>query len=261
MMMMLLSSYIVTVQDCFRLYRRSLIIQLLVFIAYAVSIPRIKPSAGAIAQRVLDMGLHAAPVGVPVIMIFCSITAAAWLKPKTIEELRRGSLKIVGETEVVAFDKTGTLTGSLVSMHARPDMRAVNAVFWAARYTTGLLIKLTPKGIVFSFVFFFLNAVFIANLISSFVVHPHLRYQRPHRIAGKLLHVIACLVRYGQLLLWCVLIQSFSPAKPEDFLRLTNNVIPPFQVEACLFLFSFCALPSFSLACFPRSRCTVTLCF
>ena len=125
---MSLSCYVVTVQDCFRLYIRSFIIQLLIFIAYALNIPRFKPSAGAIAKRVLDIGLHAAPVGVPVIMIFCSIAAREWLKPKSIEELRPGTFKIVGETEVVAFDKTGTLTGSLVSMHARPDVRAVNAV-------------------------------------------------------------------------------------------------------------------------------------
>ncbi len=115
-MVMTLSRYILTVQDCFRLYLRALIVQLLIFIAYAVSIPRFKPPASAIAKRVLDIGLHAAPVGVPVIMVFCSIAAREWLKPKSIEELRPGTFKIVGETEVVAFDKTGTLTGSLVSV-------------------------------------------------------------------------------------------------------------------------------------------------
>ena len=162
-MVMTLSRYILTVQDCFRLYRRSLIIQLLIFIAYALSIPRFKPSAGAIAQRVLDIGLHAAPVGVPVIMIFCSIAARGWLKPKSIEELRPGTLKIVGETEVVAFDKTGTLTGSLVSMHAWPNVRVVNAVF-------------------------------ITNLITSMMVHAHVMYQRLHRIPRNLLHVSWCSV-------------------------------------------------------------------
>jgi len=115
-MVMTLLCYILTVQDCFRLYIRSFFIQLLIFIAYALNIPRFKPSANAISKRVLDIGLHAAPVGVPVIMVFCSIAAREWLKPKSIEELRPGTFKIVGETEVVAFDKTGTLTGSLVSI-------------------------------------------------------------------------------------------------------------------------------------------------
>ncbi len=158
-----LSCYIVTVQDCFRLYIRSFITQLLIFIAYALNIPRFKPSAGAIAKRILDIGLHAAPVGVPVIMIFCSIAAQEWLKPKSIEELRPGTFKIVGETEVVAFDKTGTLTGSLVSMHARPDVRAVNAVF-------------------------------IAKLSRSMMVHAHVTYQRLHKIPRNLLYVVWCSV-------------------------------------------------------------------
>jgi len=208
-MMMTLSCYIATMQDCFRLYKRSLFTQLLIFIAYALSIPRFKPSASAIAQRVLDIGLHAAPVGVPVIMIFCSITAHGWLKPKSIEELRPGSLKIVGETEVVAFDKTGTLTGSLVSMHARPDVRVVTAVF-------------------------------IAILITSRMVHAHLLCQRPHRMPRSCLHVIACLVQYGQLFLWCVLPHSFPPARPEDFFGTPKNVIPPFWVEVS---FSFHSVP------------------
>ncbi len=54
----------------------------------------------------------------------------------------------------MAFDKTGTLTGSLVSMHARPDVRAVNAVVLASLIMSmmvhnnvvliGLLYKATP---------------------------------------------------------------------------------------------------------------------
>lgn len=92
-------------------------------------------------------------------MIFCSITARGWLKPKSIEELRPGTLKVVGETEVVAFDKTGTLTGSLVSMHARPDVRLVNAVF-------------------------------LANLITKLMVHARVMYQMLHRICRNLLYVV-----------------------------------------------------------------------
>ncbi|KAL0049927.1 hypothetical protein WJX82_000871 [Trebouxia sp. C0006] len=115
------------IHDCFRLYIRSFFIQLLIFIAYALNIPRFKPSANAISKRVLDIGLHAAPVGVPVIMVFCSIAAREWLKPKSIEELRPGTFKIVGETEVVAFDKTGTLTGSLARLHGM--LPVTNGVF------------------------------------------------------------------------------------------------------------------------------------
>ncbi len=113
----------VILQDCHRLYVRALVIQLVVFIAYAVRIPRFKPSTRAIVQRILDMGLHAAAPGVPAIMIFCTIAARLWLQPTGVEELAGGVLKICGETEVVAFDKSGTLTGSLVSMHVRVVVR------------------------------------------------------------------------------------------------------------------------------------------
>jgi len=37
------------------------------------------------------------------------------------------------------------------------DDGLILALTWAARYNTGVLIKLTPKGVVFSFLFFFLS--------------------------------------------------------------------------------------------------------
>ena len=36
-------------------------------------------------------------------------------------------------------------------------LHMLNSDTWAARYNTGLLIKLTPKGVVFSFSFLFLD--------------------------------------------------------------------------------------------------------
>lgn len=229
MMMMTLSRYIDTLQDCFRLYRRSFIIQLLIFIAYVLSIPRFKPSAGAIAQRVLDIGLHAAPVGGPVIMIFCSIAARGWLKPKSIEELRPGTLKIVGETEVVAFDKTGTLTGSLVSMHARPDARLVNAVF-------------------------------LANLITNLMVHAHVLYKRLHRIRTNLLHVVS-VDRCFSGVLWPSLIHLLTP---EDLFGPPECHPPLWVCYSCLLLsfMSYCP-PAFypdSWLCYAVLCCDPLLC-
>ena len=63
------------------------------------------------------MVVHAAPPGVPAVMLFCGGTSRGWLDQRGVELLSPDALKISGETEVVAFDKTGTLTGSVVSRH------------------------------------------------------------------------------------------------------------------------------------------------
>ena len=85
-------------------------------------------SASAVVQHILDIGLHAAPVGVPVIMICCIITACTWLRPTGIKELTPNIQKIAGETEVVAFDKTGKLeTGGREAL--QPATEYVRAQF------------------------------------------------------------------------------------------------------------------------------------
>ena len=50
----------------------------------------------AVVQHLLDIGLHAAPVGVPVIMIFCIITASSWFRPTGLQELIPNIQKIAG---------------------------------------------------------------------------------------------------------------------------------------------------------------------
>ncbi|DBA71867.1 TPA: hypothetical protein ACH3X2_010916 [Trebouxia sp. C0005] len=70
--------------------------------------PKYLASASAAVQRILDTRLHAAAVGVPLIMIFCIITARSWLRPAGRQELMPSMQKIAGE--VVAFGKTATLT-------------------------------------------------------------------------------------------------------------------------------------------------------
>lgn len=107
-------------QDCARLYGLALVAQLVIFIAYAIRAAHFKPPMGAIVRRVLDMIVHAAPPGVPAVMLFCGGSSRGWLEQKGVELLTPDALKISGETEVAAFDKTGTLTGSLVSMQGLP---------------------------------------------------------------------------------------------------------------------------------------------
>ena len=80
------------------------------------------PGFLAVQLCILDTGPHAAPVGLLVIMIFCTIAACSQLLPAGIQELVLCTLKIAGEIEVVAFDKIKTLTGSLISMLARPGV-------------------------------------------------------------------------------------------------------------------------------------------
>ena len=109
-----------SLQDCARLYALALIAQLLVFVAYAVRAHLFKPTASDIAQRILDMLVHAAPPGTVPVMLFCAYSSGAWLEQMGVHMLAPQAMKTAGETEIVAFDKTGTLTGSLVSQQGLP---------------------------------------------------------------------------------------------------------------------------------------------
>ena len=95
--------------------------QLLLFVAYAVRAHLFRPTHSDIAQRSLDMLVHAAPPGTVPVMLFCGYSSGAWLEQKGVHMLAPEAMKTAGETEIVAFDKTGTLTGSLVSQEGLPE--------------------------------------------------------------------------------------------------------------------------------------------
>ena len=68
---------------------------------------------------------------------------------------------------------------------------------WAARYNTGLLIKLTPKGVVFSFLFF--SFLFFSFLFFSFRLNVNVARQQALRERdGTMLHSAS------QLLMGCL---------------------------------------------------------
>ena len=99
------------------MYGLAFIVQLLILVPYAIRALHFKPTTRAIVERILDMVVHAAPPGVPAIMVFCTGARMHWLEQMGVSVQAPGALKMSGQTDIVAFDKTGTLTGSLVGCH------------------------------------------------------------------------------------------------------------------------------------------------
>ncbi len=58
-------------QDVFKLYAFSLVLQVLIFIPYAIKAMHFKQSTCDTVLRVLDALVHAAPPGIPAVMLFC----------------------------------------------------------------------------------------------------------------------------------------------------------------------------------------------
>ena len=101
-------------QDVLRLYAFSALLQILIFIPFAVRAPHFGSSARSIITRVLDAFLHAAPPGLPAVMLFCGGFARGRLAKQGIHLVFPDKLGRAAGTTVVAFDKTGTLTGTVV---------------------------------------------------------------------------------------------------------------------------------------------------
>ena len=106
-------------QDVLRLYAFSALLQLLIFIPYAARAAHFHQSARSIAIRILDAFLHAAPPGLPAVMLFCGGANRGRLAKQGINLVFPEKLGLAAGTTVVAFDKTGTLTGTVVSISPR----------------------------------------------------------------------------------------------------------------------------------------------
>lgn len=104
-------------QDCFRLYAYALFIQLILYTVYLIhywQVPYHTPLRDVI-QRTFEIIVHAAPPGVPTVLLFSSASHIGRFRQQGIIVHEPDRLKSAGETQICLFDKTGTLTGSSVS--------------------------------------------------------------------------------------------------------------------------------------------------
>lgn len=67
-----------------------------------------------VVRKVLDIGLYAAPVGVPTILMVTGRVGYRRLASEKIALMFPESLRVGALADVVCFDKTGTLTYSVV---------------------------------------------------------------------------------------------------------------------------------------------------
>ena len=103
-------------QDVFRLYAFSLLVQAVLLIPYAVRAQHFLQTGWEVLFRVLDAVVRAAPPGLPAVLLSCRAFSQFRLSKQHVKLLFPEKLKLGADTSVVCFDKTGTLTGSTVSV-------------------------------------------------------------------------------------------------------------------------------------------------
>lgn len=103
-------------QDVLKLYAFALCLNLIILIPYAVKASHFHQSATDVLLRLADLLVHAAPPGLPAIMLFCGASGKFRLARKGINLVFPEVLKLSAQTTVACFDKTGTLTGSTVGL-------------------------------------------------------------------------------------------------------------------------------------------------
>ena len=84
-------------------------------IPYAIRAAHFHESGSDVLNRLLGCVVHAAPLGLPALMIFISSVNMLRLNHKGIIVIFPEALRLISGATVACFDKTGTLTGSQVS--------------------------------------------------------------------------------------------------------------------------------------------------
>lgn len=102
-------------QDIFRLYGFSLVMQFIMFITYVTKAQTFSQSALDVVLRVLGTLSRAAPAGLPSVIVFLAAVARHRLGREDLSLILPHVLKAGAGIDVVCFNKTGTLTGSAVS--------------------------------------------------------------------------------------------------------------------------------------------------
>lgn len=101
-------------QDVMKLYIFALILEIAIFIPYCLKASQFQQSVGDMLLHLADALVHAAPPGLPAIMLFCGFFSVVRLAKKGTQVVFPQILREGSQTTVACFDKTGTLTGSVV---------------------------------------------------------------------------------------------------------------------------------------------------
>jgi len=102
-------------QDLLRFYACAFLLQLLFFMVYAAKVSEHPTSTKAVADRVINIFISAAPTGAPTVVVAGIAYCVVHLRNQEVVVLLPDKIKTIADVEVVCFDKTGTLTGTMVS--------------------------------------------------------------------------------------------------------------------------------------------------
>lgn len=102
-------------QDVFRLYAFAFCLQCLIHVPYFIKARTLYQTPDFHIRTVLDMLLHSAPPGLPLMMLLIGVISSFRLQRENMSLLYWEVLGKGACVDVVAFDKTGTITHSVVS--------------------------------------------------------------------------------------------------------------------------------------------------
>ena len=89
-------------------------LQAFILIPYILRAARFHQSGGDVVKRLLQCILHAAPPGIPTVLLIISFANISRLGRKGIRLTFPQALRPCAAATVACFDKTGTLTGTMV---------------------------------------------------------------------------------------------------------------------------------------------------
>ena len=121
-------------QDLFKLYAFTLLVQACLLIPYAVRAQHFLQTGQDVLFRILDAVVRAAPPGLPAVILFCGSYSRIRLSKQHVELVFPEKLKLGADTSIVCFDKTGTLTGSTVGVLPLSKCRV--SLFWIVIHCT-----------------------------------------------------------------------------------------------------------------------------
>ena len=92
-----------------------LVLQLVIFMLYAVRAAQHPVSTAPVIKHVADTLIASFPTGIPTVVIFSLFRCTSVLQRREMVVLNTGKIKTAAAVQIVALDKTGTLTGNLVT--------------------------------------------------------------------------------------------------------------------------------------------------
>ena len=119
---LLLIQQVFALQDLYSFCSFVLVLQLAVFMLYAVRAAQYPVSTAPVIKHVADTLIASFPTGIPTVVVFSLFRCVNALKRHEVSVLDSGKIKTAAVVQIITLDKTGTLTGNLVTP-ASPTMR------------------------------------------------------------------------------------------------------------------------------------------